>query len=354
MNHVPRETSDITLAWLNDVLEPEFGSKIVAFESEIIGGGAGVLGELARVTLSYASETDAPRSLVAKFASPVEEARQIAGDLGLYEMETRFYSVLADKIDIRMPECYYNDYDPNTFRFTMLLSDVAGEVVDQVAGCSPARAETTVREIAKLHAFGHQTNWRRDAPWIRQLNDPDWLPTIIDSLTANIPASVQKMRDSCPAWLIDLLPDFPRVAEDCAHRLCSFPKTLIHGDLRADNLIFDNQEAMTLLDWQLVFDAPGAYDIAYFLSQSLTIEDRRSHGARLIECYQQELEALEVGFDRKTFDEVFQLATLYCLAYPLTGGAVIDENFDRSLQLITAMLERSCAAVEDYGCLDLI
>jgi hypothetical protein len=54
------------------------------------------------------------------------------------------------------------------------------------------------------------------------------------------------------------------------------------------------------------------------------------------------------------FERAFRLAALYCLAYPLQAGAIIDENFERSQHLATAMLTRSCAAIEDYHCLDLI
>ena len=54
------------------------------------------------------------------------------------------------------------------------------------------------------------------------------------------------------------------------------------------------------------------------------------------------------------FNDAFKTATLACIAYPLTGGAAIDPKFERSSALIEAMLQRACAAVEDYGCLELI
>ena len=46
------------------------------------------------------------------------------------------------------------------------------------------------------------------------------------------------------------------------------PTTLIHCDLRLDNVCFDG-ERCAYLDWQLTRSGPAAYDVAYFLSSAL-------------------------------------------------------------------------------------
>ena len=50
------------------------------------------------------------------------------------------------------------------------------------------------------------------------------------------------------------------------------PCTLLHGDLRLDQLFFAvgaDDPPVTALDWQLTGMGRGAYDLAYFLGQSL-------------------------------------------------------------------------------------
>ena len=73
-----------TAAWLTSALR-EGGAiqdtAVKSFESEIVGEGAGFIGQLARLTLDY-DHTDegAPASLIAKFPSPVAENREV-GDV---------------------------------------------------------------------------------------------------------------------------------------------------------------------------------------------------------------------------------------------------------------------------------
>jgi aminoglycoside/choline kinase family phosphotransferase len=63
---------------------------------------------------------------------------------------------------------------------------------------------------------------------------------------------------------------------------------LCHGDFRLDNLFFANgagHAPLTVLDWQISFKGNGAYDLAYFISQSLNTDDRRSAEKALIDRY---------------------------------------------------------------------
>jgi hypothetical protein len=347
---IPRRSSEINLSWLNQVLSPP--TPIVNYQSDIIGGGAGVLGELSRVKLTYAEGEPGPASVVAKFASPVPEARQLAGGLGLYEMESRFYAEINDQVGITIPTCYFNSFDAETQYSTLLLSDVQGKVADQVEGCSADQAAVALRNIARVHAYG--TVAISQNPWLREWTEPAWIAFAKASLEANAPVSMDRMSDVCPPWLVDLAPTLHDHFADLAAQLMACGQTMIHGDLRADNLVFNASGEMTLLDWQLVFRAPGAFDVAYLLTQSLTIEDRRQHETELIGEYRSVLESQGGLFDQELFERAFRIATLSCLAYPLQAGAVIDENFERSQLLATAMLTRSCAAIEDYHCLDLL
>jgi aminoglycoside phosphotransferase (APT) family kinase protein len=55
------------------------------------------------------------------------------------------------------------------------------------------------------------------------------------------------------------------------------PNTLFHGDYRADNLLFNENNEPVAIDFQLLTTGTGAYDIAYFVTQSLTPEVASKH-----------------------------------------------------------------------------
>lgn len=346
---IPYSNCDISLPWLNEVLSEQFNSRIKGFTSEIIGGGAGVLGELARLTLHYEEQTNAPDTLIAKFSSPVAEARAVAGSMSFYKNEHLFYQSLVSEVPIHTPISYYQSYSPEDQEFVLLMSDIEGEVVDQVQGCSLKKAEIAIDELAKLHAWGYRQNRAEKVSWLRSLTNEEFTTAAVDAVKANASITVEKLSDIAPDWLKELAPDFHKSLPGYMENIQQDMTTLLHGDFRADNLIF-NLSQLTTIDWQILLKGPGAYDLAYFLSQSLDISDRREHGETLINRYLDNMNQLGIQLDRSTFDDAFKATLVSSLVYPLVAGGIIDESFPRSKQLVVAMLSRSCAAIEDYDC----
>lgn len=74
------------------------------------------------------------------------------------------------------------------------------------------------------------------------------------------------------------------------------PKTLVHGDFRLDNMLFDLQAEPPicwLLDWEDVDFACGAIDLAWFLGGCLQLE-ASSHEEDLLRFYHHSLVAAGV------------------------------------------------------------
>ncbi|MFT5563052.1 MAG: hypothetical protein ACJAVI_005291 [Candidatus Azotimanducaceae bacterium] len=107
-----------------------YHTPVESFKIEITGVGSCLMGELARVYLNYTQATAAPVSVVAKF--------------GLYETESNFYRELRPQLKINAPQCFANEHDLQFGLCTLLMSDIIGNTVDQVAGRSPARAKVAV------------------------------------------------------------------------------------------------------------------------------------------------------------------------------------------------------------------
>ena len=126
------------------------------------------------------------------------------------------------------------------------------------------------------------------------------------------------------------------------------PRTWVHGDLRADNLMFDADGTPTMLDFQIMGQSVGTYDVAYLMSQSVPVETRRNHEDTIVRAYHQQL--LDSGVTDYSWEqcwEDYRLCLAFCLIYPVTGYDKLDELNDRGKTLIDTMLERSVQAIID-------
>ncbi len=105
-DRIPTQVDDITVEWLNAVLGDEFGT-IESMQSTHFGEGVGILGELARLSLTYADGQTGPASIIAKCASPSAENQFLSIAMGFYLREVAFYQHIAHGVDIRVPRPYH-------------------------------------------------------------------------------------------------------------------------------------------------------------------------------------------------------------------------------------------------------
>jgi aminoglycoside/choline kinase family phosphotransferase len=130
-------------------------------------------------------------------------------------------------------------------------------------------------------------------------------------------------------------------------------RTLCHGDYRADNLMFTGEPSdpgLTVLDWQIMVQAPGAFDIGYLMSASVTPETRRNLEMDLLRGYHAQL--VEGGVEGYPFDECledYRRALLIGFTYAVQAGAFSNLEHSRNAALIEAMSTRCEAACLDLG-----
>jgi aminoglycoside phosphotransferase (APT) family kinase protein len=190
-----------------------------------------------------------------------------------YEIEARFYQQLAPRLPVRRPRCYVSCYDERSRAFTLLLEDVsAGRVADQVEGCAPGDVERTVDQLAALHGpmWGHPDLASLD--WLPRHDGPDaaWMASLVRRL---YPRFLRRFGDRLQPEVVELLDVFvPRVEPYLRDR--PGPRTVVHGDFRADNLIIDG-DRVTVLDWQTAAHEPATTDLSYFLGASVDVTRRR-------------------------------------------------------------------------------
>ena len=83
---------------------------MASVEAETVGTGVGILGMLARLTLTYGGEaTEFPTTMVVKIASPHPETKDIARFYGFYTTEVGCYRAAmqgGDGLGVRVPDVY--------------------------------------------------------------------------------------------------------------------------------------------------------------------------------------------------------------------------------------------------------
>jgi len=310
---------------------------------------------LARLRITYDRPmTTLPATVIAKFRSPHPGAARMDAAFGHYERERRFYSELAASSPVKAPRLFHESTDRPNRTFVLLLEDLApAEVGDQLAGLSPRQAADTIEAIAPLHAHW----WRSSA-----LAGLDWLADASGSRDGALLSACQELWPAYVAFGGDgLEPGARQAGARLPGRMASLldacrgrPQTLIHGDLRADNLLF-GAGSPSFVDWQLAARRPGASDVAYLLTSSLTPAVRRASERSLIERYHRAL--VSHGVEDYPLAEClsdYRLGALLGWCWPIVGVGLLDLADARAAAMFRAWSERMSAAVADLDLASLL
>jgi hypothetical protein len=355
---IPSSITDVDAAWLTDVLRGSnaITGEVTSFDTEQVGEGVGIMGQLFRLTLHYASpERGAPGSVIVKLPSPFEENRAQGIALGMYEAEVRFYNEMKATTGTRTPWVHLARIVPGTAEFVVVMEDLAGlHMPDEVAGITVEQAEAAAVEVAKLHA-----SW-----WGKVGGDEyAWIPTIdaprIEPVIAVFPMLWEAFAAKFAEYLDDDLRHVgatiaPRWGELMRH-FAKRPMTLLHMDYRSENMMFDDGHTVVVLDWQALGRGPGCYDLAYLLGGSLTIENRRAAERDLVAKYHATLVeggVTDYGLDEAWADYCF--GGLLVIATPIFTGGSLDLANERGTALIGGMGKRLLTAVADHQALELM
>jgi hypothetical protein len=359
---IPRALSDLTPAWLTEALARSglLDRAVVAFaEVQPIGQGVGVLCQLGRVTLGYDRPAPgAPASAVAKIPTADPQTRGMASIFRFYEREVRFYEELAPAVSLATPRCYASAFDPDSGDFALLLEDLGAERLgDQLAGCSTTDAALVVEELTALHAAWWEDPRLEELPWLPAIDHevnkmglglyPQAWASFLERFGAGVTPAVRALGERLGARVVGLLEE-----------LGGGPRTVCHGDVRLDNVFFGARPGtrpLTLIDWQITGRGVGTYDVAYFLSQSLSVATRRACERDLLARYHAALVRGGVrGYDFAQCVEDYRRAVLFCFVYPVMAGGLGDLSNDRGRALAAAMAERSAAALLDWKAQELL
>ncbi len=271
--------------------------------------------------------------------------------------EVRFYQEIGLANPLPPARPYFAAFDETTHDFVLVLEDLGRlRVADQIVGCTAADAETVIDAIARHHAHWWESDRFASLPWLKTYSTPPFpsvmvgnfeaaWPRFIEGVGADLSPAMRAFGERIPAMLPWFLDEIARP-----------PRTVLHGDLRLDQLFFPvgtDDLPLRALDWQMTAIGRGCYDVAYFLSQSLTTDTRRSCEDELIERYAERLSDHGIDYPPDELRRDYRLTTAWCFVYPVVGAGRIEVANDRQLELLGAMLDRSASAIEDHDALSL-
>ena len=277
-----RGVEEITPRWCSAALSRWIGAaRVVSVAATEIGTGQ--MADTYRLRLTYQPADAGPPTCVAKLTAASPASRAAARVTRAYDVEARFYQYLAPRLPVHSPHCYVSCYDERSRAFTLLLADLAtGRVPDQVQGCGPGDVARVVDELAALHGPMWGDPALASLAWLPRQDGPDaaWMASLVRTI---YPGFLHRFGDRLTAEVIDILDVFvPKVEQYLRDR--PGPRTVVHGDFRADNLVVDGDQVI-VLDWQTAAHQPAVTDLSYFLGGSVDVGQRREIERSVVRQY---------------------------------------------------------------------
>ncbi|MDA1075366.1 MAG: phosphotransferase [Proteobacteria bacterium] len=372
--YIPETPAELTPQWLTQVLTESGiltdGQHVISTTQEVLGDGEGFLGDLLRLNLTYDHSDAGPASMVAKL--PKLANRAVGELLGAYERETLYYLDLAARVPLNAPRLYFGDFDRDKAsekqlqilraadsmpawlssltanlgrfiaarkkrRYILLLEDIDdARPGDQLRGVSLADADRVLQEIACVHAEF----------WGTTPVEHFWLmPLDVDTnmrhnmFLKSLPVFEEAFKDEVDDGLDVHLDLIVEQNVNLMAELCRAPPTLLHCDLRLDNVFFREDEVV-LFDFQLVRHGPAAYDLAYFLSGALDDDVTQADIDGLLTRYHEKLTTLGVmGYRLPDLLRHYRVALLVVLS-SLSTIDQMDMGDGRGMDLIRSWIHR--------------
>jgi hypothetical protein len=363
MGDWPGNSAEVNAEWLDGVLRRNgvlSDAAIRRVSAANLGVGVGIMAEVSRLSIAYdKAGTGAPPSIISKFPTADPTNLGVARALYFYPREVAFYTKLAQYSPIRTPRLLHAQLDMTDHSFALLLEDLRDATPgDQIAGLTPAQAEAAITAIGRLHGA-----------WWGKVDAGD-MDALFDFAGAQYGAAVQA---GYQAFLGPALSNFAGFYSDYTKKtaealapvaarvikeLSSGARTFVHGDYRADNLLFGpglGDDGLAAVDWQISGRGGPLYDVAYLICNSVPTAYRQQAEKTLLRRYHDTL--LQMGVEGFSFDdcwEAYRFAVLCGLFVAIftTGG--MDLGNQRGLEMVRAVARRVDAAVTELQVGDLL
>ncbi len=377
--NLPLFKEDISPAWLTGVLRSSGLAKeeeVLEVRCRTIGAGLGFVGEVLELQLVLDCPTERiPVSMVLKLPSAGDNHR-VGQVTGAYEREIRFYKELGQALTVRIPALYYGEMETETdpekslavvrflnrlpmwmlwpaFRlagrlggrrrgYALLMEDLGYlRRVDQVAGCTARDARTALESMAALHARFWGGIGLEDFRWVVPL---ELMTRLTQAMFLKaVPEFVRDNRE----WLSNrdrvVLEALKTAGIPLMQSLVGGSRSLLHGDFRLDNLLFDDERnEVVILDWQTLIQGPVGLELAYFLSASMNQDTSEEELHGLLKSYHDRLcqHGIDLSFDDLVDEYERGLLVVLLRIIPAEYQDMLELGDERGRDITITWIER--------------
>lgn len=218
----------------------------------------------------------------------------------------------------------------------LLLEEInPARSIDQIQGLSFGELSSVAKSIGAVHARFWNSN---------QLHKIKALPLHQYNRAHETRRHAQGFFKHCRSLLtqkdFQRIPGFLPIIAQALHQARGRPITLLHGDLRADNLLFVRSKVF-ILDWQIASRGLGAFDLARVIGGSsalpLTIRDQQ----KLVGVWHKTLRQGGVrGYNLSDAWLDYRIGVALTLSIPITNGPTLVELSNRGRKIARLMIRR--------------
>lgn len=340
--------ADMTPEWMTQALRASgmlAEGKVAALAFEFIGTGK--IGDNARFTLQYEGAAQgAPETVVGKFPAEDETARSMAGAQGAYYNEVMFYRQLAGRTAMRTPTIYASLINEQRDEFILLMQDLApAEPGSQLVGATLEQTRMVLGEAANLAAAFYADDSVASLDFVMSPSRDGSGALAQQYLQQCWPLFLERFGDSLTEEAQAFGFRYVNAHNHFATRHPG-PRTLVHGDLRIENILFTDQQCWTV-DWQTPQESSPLTDISYFLGSSLEVDQRRAWERDIISEYRERLAGLGVVLGRDACWAQYREQAMHGLLLTILGASFSSPG-ERSDLMFRTVIQRQL-----QHCLDL-
>lgn len=352
MGAIPSHPAAIQPDWLTDRLRASGAlsdGRVTEIRWEPIGTGQ--VGDSARFHLTYDRAGAGPATVAGKFPAEDLNSRGTAAAFGLYTKEVGFYREIAPHLDVRVPQVLAAEIADDGVDFVLIFEDLGpARGGNQLASCSIADARAGIRQAAALHG----PSWNNPALTGLDLVQPrEGQAEQVKALYGNAQAIFRERYSG------SLEPEFMAICEELNEAKDhwfgreSETKSIVHGDFRLDNMLFDikgGAEEIAVLDWQTVASGNPMLDIGYFMGTGIGDALRRAHESELLDLYCSEMTARGVALSRDDIWGDYVLGALHGISTAVFSAAYVERT-ERGDANFLSMARGGCALALQHGSL---
>ncbi|WP_188110710.1 phosphotransferase [Aeromicrobium ginsengisoli] len=341
---LPRSLEDVTVPWMSEALSARFPGTVVASMTE----GSTIRGMATKIQL-HLTYADNPHGLPPSMWLKTGFEKHSERSAELYAAEVNFFRVVAPAVPTNSPLTFFEAIDGETGNGVLLMEDLTLRGVrfgDQTQPLTPDVAASLLDVQARYHSFLAESADDLDLSWLTVGGAIHSVDVAGEYLEFWETASQAPRFRFVPEELGDPV----RIKAGLDRMIANDRQEsqwLVHGDVHLGNVFFDDQGNGGFLDWQTVMRGTWAFDVAYFIVVSLSVEDRRAHEQDLLRTYLARLE--EYGGHAPSFEDAWLAYRQHVMWTFLMVLCPVERQAE---EICTAHAERICAALVDLQVLE--